>query len=91
MTQLSQFVKWQLRDLVRTFKSITVMNVCIFLLGAQFASVLISMGKNDQATLDLLMLTIPVTVLIMFAAFVAEIQWDRFKREQERVMNNLKD
>ena len=90
MTQLSQFIKWQLRDFGRMFKSITVANICVFLLGSQLASILISVGKNDQATIDLLMLTIPVTLLVWFFSFAVEIQWERFKREQKRVMDNLK-
>lgn len=91
MNQLKQFIKWQFRDFGRVLKSITVANVCVFLLGSQFASVLIAVGKGDQATLDLLMLTIPVTLLVWFFAFAVEIQWDRFKREQERIMNTLKE
>lgn len=91
MTQLSQFIKWQFRDFGRMLKCITVAKVCVFLLGAQFASVLIALNKGDQATLDMLMLTIPVTVLIMCFAFAVEIQWDRFKREQEQIVNMLKE
>lgn len=90
MTQLKQFILWQFRDVVRAVKSVTVMNVCVFLLGAQIASVIISMIKNGRATLELLMFTIPVTVLIMFISLVIEIQWNRFTRDQQRVIDNLK-
>lgn len=91
MTQLTQFIKWQFRDFGRALKCITVAKVCVFLLGAQFASVLIALSKGDQATLDWLMLTIPVTLLVWFFAFAMEIQWDRFKREQEQIVNMLKE
>lgn len=91
MTQLTQFIKWQFRDFGRMLKCITVANVCVFLLGSQLASILIAVGKNDQATLDLLMVTIPMTLLVWVFAFTVEIQWDRFKREQEQIVNTLKE
>ena len=91
MTQLTQFLFWQLREFGQAFRGITVSKVCVFLLGAQLASILIAVGKNDTNALDMLSLTIPVTLLVMAFSWIVEIQWDRFKREQEQIMKTLKD
>ena len=91
MTQLTQFLFWQLREFGQALRGITVNKVCVFLLGAQCASILIAIGKNDTNTLDMLSLTIPVTMLVMGVSWIVEIQWDRFKREQEQIMKTLKD
>lgn len=91
MTQVNQFLLWQLRDFWRACHGITVNKVCVFLLGAQLASMISAVLRDDRAALDLLSLTIPVTVLTMFVSFVIEMQWHRFQREQERIMNTLKD
>lgn len=90
MNQLGQFIKWQFRDFGRMFKTITPTKVFVFLLGAQLGSIIIALGNNDKNTLDTLSLTIPLTVLFFVLSMIVEMQWDRFKRDQERVMNNLK-
>lgn len=91
MTQLFQFVKWQFREFGKALRGITVNKVCVFLMVAQLVVILLAVGRNDKETLDLLSLTIPVTLLIMFISFAVEMQWDRFKRDQERIINTLKD
>lgn len=91
MTQVKQFLLWQLRDFWSACRGITVNKVCVFLLGAQLASMISAVLRDGRDTLDLLSITIPVTVLVMSVSFAIEIQWDRFQREQERIMNTLKD
>lgn len=91
MTQLTQFFKWQFRDFCQVCASITVNKICLFLLGSQFAAAMIAAGRLDMVTLDILAVTTPVTFVIMCISWGIQMQWARFKRDQERIMNTLRD
>lgn len=90
MTQLKQFIFWQFRDIIRSFKNISVGGVAALLLGAQLGSLVIAVSQQNKELMDTLALTLPLTVFLMCFGFMIEMQWARFKRDQEQVMNNLK-
>lgn len=91
MTQLSQFIKWQFRDFSRMFKGITFNKVVVAILGAQLGSIFVAIAYGHTDTLNVLALTIPITGMVIVLGLFFEMQWDRFKRDQERVMKTLKD
>lgn len=91
MTQLSQFIKWQFRDFGRMFKAITFTRAVVALLGAQLGCIFVALAHGYKDTLELLALTIPLTGMVFVLGLFFEMQWDRFTREQEKLLNTLKD
>jgi len=92
MTQLNQFLLWQLREFASIFKDLTIGKVTVLLLGAQFGHLVYHLLSTGSLPQDCVMLyTIPLTMVLAAIAEMFKIQWDRFKREQERVVKNLTD
>lgn len=90
MTQLKQFLLWQLRDFASIFKDLTIGKVAALLLGAQVGHVAYHLLEHGSYH-GIVLYTIPLTLLLSCIAWMVEIQWDRFKRDQDRIMNTLKD
>ena len=90
MNQIVQFIKWLGRDFLSMFKNITVSGVFALAAGAQAGSAVIAMGTKNDEVLSVLAVSMPITVALYIIGLFVGMQWDRFKQDQQRVLNNLK-
>lgn len=90
MNQIGQFICWLGRDFLSLFNGLTPSKIFTLLLGAQLGTILIATITRDLALQEFLLYSVPATLLVMVLCLFIEVQWDRFKRDQERVIKNLK-
>lgn len=91
MTQIWQFILWNIRDIGKLIKSgMNASNVFAIAIGYQLGNIVWDMHKTGEYT-GIMIVTLPITLLLIPVYWWLQVRWDQFKTEQQHLLDILSE